>query len=514
MLREKAQNLVECGLVLLLLLLMALPAPAAAQTSCPSLQALIVAAAPGSTITVPPCIFRESVTVTKALTIDGQNQAEIRGADVWSTWNAWQPGDGHTYYLSANAVPYLPWVNDPYRCADRTTNCLQPEQVFIDGKPLGRNFAAGGPVSGQFALDGSRHVILADNPAGHTAEVVTRSFWLRAAAPGVTVKNMTMRFAGDDWGYGAIANGDQPDFVLDHLRLSYAHGDDVRVGGSTATGVKITNSDIAYAAEGIAAYLMPELTITGNHIHDMNAIGYNCDWDCGAGKLANVANLLFDRNEVDHTMTGPWCDIDCTNGTISNNNVHDNSRVGIYVEVSEKVHVTGNTVTNNGEGIGSSTSAGTEIDHNTLSGNGSGIAAFSQARSDAPRGAGTQMYVHDNQISQAANSIALNWYDDGSGIVCAPASNNRGVNNTYKYPSPEGSDVRFGWCAQRFTHLLDFQQTPGGQGGGYMVPVPTATPTMTPVPTRTPVPTLTRTPLPRCQVRIGLRGVNQWRRSC
>src|SRR5205814_6397300 len=51
-----------------------------------SLQAQVDAATPGSTVSVPACVYRETVNVNKPLTLAGQPGAEIRGSDVWSNW--------------------------------------------------------------------------------------------------------------------------------------------------------------------------------------------------------------------------------------------------------------------------------------------------------------------------------------------------------------------------------------------------------------------------------------------
>ncbi|MEA2513281.1 MAG: acid phosphatase type 7, partial [Thermomicrobiales bacterium] len=51
------------------------PAPAA-EGDCPTtLQALVDAAAPGATVRVPACVYRETVTVTKSVVLDGGGQA-------------------------------------------------------------------------------------------------------------------------------------------------------------------------------------------------------------------------------------------------------------------------------------------------------------------------------------------------------------------------------------------------------------------------------------------------------
>jgi hypothetical protein len=52
------------------------------------LQSLIDAAPADSTLLVPACVFRETVSIDRPLTLQGQPGSEIRGSDVWSSWHA------------------------------------------------------------------------------------------------------------------------------------------------------------------------------------------------------------------------------------------------------------------------------------------------------------------------------------------------------------------------------------------------------------------------------------------
>ena len=68
--------------------------PSQEPAACPArsgIQALVDAAAPGATVTVPPCLARETVKIDKPLTLNGQPGAEIRGSDVWTAWTAAGP---------------------------------------------------------------------------------------------------------------------------------------------------------------------------------------------------------------------------------------------------------------------------------------------------------------------------------------------------------------------------------------------------------------------------------------
>src|SRR5262249_34014364 len=100
----------------------------AAEVCSPSLQSLINATPPGGVLRLPACIYQQSVTINKPMTLDGQGQAEIRGSDVWSAWTQ----SGGTW-ISANTLPPFDagaWVicDDP--------RCTWPQQAVLDGTPL------------------------------------------------------------------------------------------------------------------------------------------------------------------------------------------------------------------------------------------------------------------------------------------------------------------------------------------------------------------------------------------
>jgi hypothetical protein len=138
-------------------------APLASAAACDMpLQSLVNAAPAGGTLVVPPCIYRETVTIAEPLTVIGQVGAEIRGSDVWSDWS--QVDD---LWVSRRSVPALPTVTaDPHACDAGGDACLWPEQVFVDGQALSPVRFESRPGAGQFGLDGRRRVVIAKTRRG------------------------------------------------------------------------------------------------------------------------------------------------------------------------------------------------------------------------------------------------------------------------------------------------------------------------------------------------------------
>lgn len=131
-------------------------------TCSESLQARVDAASPNSVVQTPgDCVYRETVTIDKPLTLKADSGAEIRGSDVWTNWQK------NGVYWVKGTVPSFPPDPDMAtngRCKSGTSRCLWPEQVFFDGKPLLQ--VASNPQSGQFAVDGSRRVMRTVTPTG------------------------------------------------------------------------------------------------------------------------------------------------------------------------------------------------------------------------------------------------------------------------------------------------------------------------------------------------------------
>ena len=426
---------------------------------------------PGATISVPPGIYRESIVINKPLVLVGQPGAEIRGSDVWSSWRR------QGRYWVGGTVPSLPTGNWP--CMSGSDGrCRWPEQVFFDGKPLRQ--VAGSPRSGQFALDSDRRVLLADNPAGHTIEVTTRSFWIKAASEGVTVQGFTMRHAASPAQRGAIDVRGYANWTIRGNVLSDVHGTVVYIDGPS--NVNLLDNDISRGGQQGVNGSGDGTLIRGNRIYDNNTEGFDPAWEAGGLKITRARNLIIDGNEAfNNDGPGLWCDIDCDGAVFTNNRAHHNARQGIAYEISHGGTIAGNAVWENGwgfsdwgwgAGILCNTCDSTEIRDNIAAWNADGIVVIAQDRADG--GAVVNTYVHDNLIvatdlpDNRYGRFGLAWLTDFPSDVDTPAANNRGERNAYYYPTPEAGFMRFGWPGLETDSLDRFNTTPGEHDGRYV----------------------------------------------
>jgi hypothetical protein len=457
-----------------LLLGPALPAQAAACDA--SLQSLIDATPPGGVLRLPACIYRETVTINKPMTLDGQGQAEIRGSDGWTSWTRSGPT-----WISANVLP--PFDNGAGVICDNP-RCNWPEQAFYDGTPLTQVAVGATPTSGQFSLTSARQVILADNPAGHTVEVSTRRSWIDTEADNVTIQNMTMRHAANAAQSGAVGNQNRNGWTLQNSQLFDTHGAIVNVGGASNPGTqtRVLNNRIAESGfEGVLGNENANTLIQGNEIYWNNTEGFMLDWAGGGVKLTGVTNAVMDSNVV-HDNVGPglWCDQACSNVTFSSNRVYNNNghrdtgpdgSPQIFFEISEGALIQGNAVwgaTGYWPGIYVSSSGNAEVRWNVVAWSSRGLEAYLQTRCCIPPQGETNVLFHDNAIfmGSTGGDYAIMWGDDGSNQITTPS--NSAFNNVIWYPTPENGQIRFRWGNQQFSNVAAFSATAGGRGSTYM----------------------------------------------
>jgi hypothetical protein len=138
------------------------------------LQELVDEARPAATVLVPPCVYRETVTISGPIALIAETGAEIQGSDVWTDWSRrdglWVQGG-------------LPSLGGSGECLE-DRDCQPPYQVFLDDVALKR--VRGRPAAGQFVVRGAE-VQLADDPTGGTVEVSTRTWWSVGSADDVRI---------------------------------------------------------------------------------------------------------------------------------------------------------------------------------------------------------------------------------------------------------------------------------------------------------------------------------------
>jgi hypothetical protein len=145
--------------------------------------------------------------------LDGAGQAQIRGSDVWSKWTL-----SDRSWVSTLTLPIFNTSHQGI-CADGTTRCNWPEQVYQDGTPLVQVGVGKVPTTGQFSVDTARHVVLGEDPTGHLMEVTTRERWVDTESDTVTIQNFTFAHAANAAQTGAVGNQNRDGWTLQDSKL-------------------------------------------------------------------------------------------------------------------------------------------------------------------------------------------------------------------------------------------------------------------------------------------------------
>jgi hypothetical protein len=444
-----------------------------------SLQAKIDATGPGGTVRLAEdCVYREALTVSKPITLRGPG--EIRGSDVWAGWNK-----NGSEWTSDQAVPGFSMLAR-FQCAEGTERCLWPEQVFVDGEPLKQ--VASDPDPGEFALDSGRHVVLAQDPAGHAVEVTVRPNWVTGAAPNVTIDGVAMRHAAMD----GVWNGGYPNWTVENSDLSWAHAANLKL--TLATGLVVRDDDLHHGGQMGLASNEAGIEVLGNRVYANNTEGFDTGWEAGGMKLSQPFTAQISDNVVyDNQDVGIWVDTVNANQSsveIERNRVHHHPWQGIRVEITKNFDVRDNVVWENGWGEGDSyNGSGISIDgcfdgtveDNVLAWNASGIGVVQQNRfrpEEKPYQTTKNVRLERNKIIQneipgSFNHAAIFWNGDDGAVaegavsIYDAAAGNGGVGNEFWFDEPEGSTYRFKWVDQIHT-LSDYNASPAEQDGRYL----------------------------------------------
>ena len=142
------------------------------------------------------------------------------------------------------------------------------------------------------------------------------------------------------------------------------------------------------------------------------------DWERGGTKFAETTNIQLINNYVHHNDgPGLWADLNAKDMLFANNTVIGNTKAGIYYEISYDAVIRDNYLEGNGlgfdpwlwgGGIVISSSPNVQIYGNTLVNNGDGIGAVEQDRSRDPARFGplviANLHVHHNTVTMSQGS--------------------------------------------------------------------------------------------------------------
>jgi len=204
------------------------------------------------------------------------------------------------------------------------------------------------------------------------------------------------------------------------------HGDTELVRGNIADH----NGDCGMTFSG------RNVTMENNRTNYNNYRGFNVDWHAGGVKNVPIANSSISHHvSVGNNGPGIWFD-NCDSISIFSCDVHENTNVGMFFEISRGGIIANNIVyANKNSGIYVSASKGCLVANNLVMKNGRGIVLHG-----IPRAGNSLMN------NRAENNILC---DNGEAdlVIAHPGSDCQGNTSDYNlfFPSQGSPKMKYGW---------------------------------------------------------------------
>jgi parallel beta-helix repeat protein len=297
------------------------------------------------------------------------------------------------------------------RCHGGGSVCRFPNDVFLDDRPLRRVLDLEGVGRGEFFFDHDAGKIwIADDPRGHRVEasVATRAFrgWFTDAHD-VAVRGLVIEKFANEAQHGAIQA--TTGWVVENNEVRLNHGVGIQGASVIRRNVVSRNGQL-----GIGLYGSKGDLVADNEIAYNNWAGYDPFWEAGGTKFARTAGLVVRRNRVHHNRgPGLWTDWDNVDVLYERNTLDRNTGPGLLHEASYDAIIRRNVVTGNGfgapfgrgldgAGISLNTSQRVVVTGNTVSRNRHGIGIFSTDRGSGDFG------VHETRnVTVSGNTIVM-----------------------------------------------------------------------------------------------------------
>ncbi|MFT3832716.1 MAG: right-handed parallel beta-helix repeat-containing protein [Micropruina sp.] len=341
-----------------------------------------VALAPtGGTVVVRGGVYRESVTISKQVTLqnypkeavwmDGSTPVTGWVADG-STWrkDGWTTRFDHspTYTQGApdSSQPYWQFVNQStYPMA------AHPDQVFVNGSPLQQVKSKSLVKDGTFYLDeGSSKLYLGSNPAGKAVDASNTIKALSIRAANTVVRGIGIRRYSPSVFHMAAVTVEQPGVRLENVVIadSATTGLSIQRENAQLNQVTISGSGMLGIHGRYADNLkITRVLATKNNDEHFNIAPVSGGLKIGMSRGVSVSDSSFSGN-FGH---GFWEDMSVYNSVFRQSDFSDNVGTGLFLEISAKVIVGDNTFARNKEfGIKVNNTSNVQVWNNTFVGNG------------------------------------------------------------------------------------------------------------------------------------------------
>lgn len=335
----------------------------------------------GSTIVLRGGSYHESIMIppSKPLTLqnypreaawfDGSTKVgsiSTSGA-VWKAdgWTA-KFDSGPTYTKGGTDSTAAGWqfVNPAYPMA------AHPDQLWIGGAEQTQVGSLSQVKAGTFYADyAANRLYFGTNPSGKTVEASDIAQAMSLRAPGTVIRGIGVRRYADSVYMQGVITSYFAQQALENVEVR----DSATAGvGFYASSSKLTKVSIIGSGQmGFQAEKADGLVIDNVLLKNNNDQNFNPAPAAGAVKITTTRGVRFTNSEVVGTRGNSfWADHSVYDMTITGNNIHDNGRYGIVLEISSTATVADNVISNNAwDGIVVQDTDKVNIWNNTVVGN-------------------------------------------------------------------------------------------------------------------------------------------------
>lgn len=400
--------------------------------------------------------------------VDGQTQQGHIADEI----NAHSGCSGDATIEGGDWYPICFWPEDVYYDDTFAYHCKAFATCMsgTDGNGIVRNgWYLDYNGGGAFFMSTADRLYVFTDPTTHKVEASVNDIAFSTGI-NVTIKNIVFEKYATPYARAAIdvVNG----MVLDGVegRLNHYAGTATGFNGTIQNSLLHHNMCVGDNGGGNAKFLNIETYF--NNFYQ----AYDEFWGCGGSKWNQAQGGLQVRNSRSHNNIGPgfWCDTSCDGLIYDSNTIDDNTRGGIFQEISYGATITHNTIRRNGygrngvfytgagntayateSGIAVSSSTGVEAAFNTLIDNYGSIQGVQDDRCHYDNQGGQttgrfwylmNMNIHDNIITSTvnlnngippSNGIYDSEHSDQHNGLCPNPwhNNNAWVHNTYTFGS-------------------------------------------------------------------------------
>ena len=399
--------------------------------------------------------------------------AVLSGAKVLSGWKA----AGARWYVSGQSQRLASLAGPSYDvdlCRPEAPLCNHGEDVFVDGVALRQVATLDEVTDGTYFFDyQADRIYVGGDPAGRTVETTVAPQAIHGGGRDVVVRNLVIEKFGNQAQLGAVHDGWQPGWLVEHNEIRLNHGVGVQQYGGVLRGNRIHhNGQLGIGGGGTG------LVVEGNEIAHNNTQGYNPYWEAGGTKWAFAKKLTIRNNWSHHNGgQGLWTDIDNSEVLYEGNLVEDNDMAGIMHEISYSATIRDNVARRNGNrvnwgpegaGILVYNSRDVEVSGNTVSDNAAGVAVRNDHR--AP--------YETRNVSVTGNDIRLS--KGATGLFDTTATKDLAKTNAITfadntYTVPDLSGPWFAWGRDVYGTFAQWQGV-GQDTAGALAAAPAVTP--------------------------------------